>query len=306
MKSGLNASIKMSSDPYRISSWSDFIGQEKMKSRLGVHIASSKSRDAKLPHILLSGPPGSGKTSMGAIIAQDMGEKFASFTMPIEERILFSVVQGLDGTVILFDELHRCSRMQQERLLTLIEDDYIQTKTGRRIPSVITVIGATTERDKIITPLFDRFTIKPDFEDYSDEDLGLIVAGMAKRIGLTLSTEEAQALGRASGGVPRNAKRLVAAHFDLVTVQGFAQVPQTLAMCQVNGEGMETAHLRIMRYLETNSSAGASVLASVLELPEGAVRQVEKLLFKKEYIQYAKSGRELTHKGFQWLRDNKR
>ena len=195
----------------RPETWDDYVGQEAMKDRLAVHISSALIREETLDHILLTGPPGCGKTSLASIIATEFGEPFTSFLMPIKEKALLLFLRQRHG-VVLFDEIHRLSVKQQEALLPLVEDGYYQLDNGDRVyADNLTIIGATTEPEKIIPPLFDRFPIKPPFDDYTADEMRDIVHRMAYASGIELDDMQAAVLGSAAGGVPRGGALAVGA-----------------------------------------------------------------------------------------------
>src|SRR5687767_14541912 len=106
-------------DVFRPEDWDSFIGQTALKRRLEVHIHAALRQDIALAHVLLTGPPGTGKTSMAEIIAKELGEEFDCLTMPVSESALLRLVRIFTG-VVLFDEIHRATKRLQESLLPLL------------------------------------------------------------------------------------------------------------------------------------------------------------------------------------------
>lgn len=290
----------MSLDSYRPLQWSEYIGQRKLKDELQIRIRGSLKREEALDHVFLHGPPGCGKTTIAKLIAQEMGMEFESFIMPIKKELVQKIVAGFDG-VVLFDELHRLSVKDQETLLPLIEDHYYQTPTGAKLyAGALTIVGATTELDEIIKPLYERFKIKPIFQDYTDKQMGQIVREMAQKAGLHLSIHKATALGKATGGIPRNAKTIVSMARDLDT----DDVDLILQKCHLTKDGLNQHHVKYLTLLaDSGNSVGLDMLVAHLQLSKAIVVSLEKLLVKRNLIEYSPKGRTLTQHGWAALKE---
>ena len=296
----------MADEFYRPKEWDSYIGQTNLKNHLNIAIQSAIHRQSVLDHVLLMGPPGCGKTTLSEIIANKMYAEFLSFVMPIKPNLLQQLVSSFQG-VVLFDEIHRMSPKQQEELLPLIEDNYLQLSNGGRIYNEnLTIIGATTERDKIIKPLWDRFVIKPKFDDYTPEDLTEIILGMAQAsIPRVMDREDAMILAQASGGVPRVARTFVAMTRDLCASTGWLHMPSAdavLEACRVTREGLHEDHIDYLKVLRNNGgSSGLDQIANHLNYPKGVVIDLEKLLIRLDMITFTKSGRELKPAAYSFL-----
>lgn len=293
----------MADDFYRPTEWDDYVGQPKLKTQLDIAIKSAINRGATMDHVLLCGPPGCGKTTISAIIAEQLNVPFLSFVMPIKPNVLKKVVSSFYG-VVLFDELHRMSTKEQEEYLPLVEDGYLQMPNGGRITNDnLVIVGATTERDKIIEPLYDRFIIKPTFEEYTDEDMADILRGMAGSMDMDFTEAQALALARATAGVPRQAKTLVGAARDLAASTGWETNPtieDVLNHCRITPDGLQEEHLNYLTIVQNcGGTAGLQVITTHLQLPKSVVMHLEKLLLKRGLIQLTKGGRELTSQGWQ-------
>jgi len=252
--------------------WFEFVGQELLKERLMVHIKAAVIGKRPLEHVLLSGPPGSGKTTLANLIPPALYFDCPRLTLNgvgLDRKQLIDRVCPPDfrGGVLIIDEIHAMAKKDQEFLLDLLGRGYL----GNMHFGWITVIGATTERDAIITPLVDRFPLKPEFEPYTDEELGLIVQGMAERIDLDMTTETAQDLGRACGGIPSNAKQFVFAYRALLSTSGkIPEASQVLDLCQVDPDGLPQLHRR-----DDNRSSRPRPAGVLIKSPRDAERCAE-------------------------------
>ena len=289
---------------FRPTTWADYIGQERVKERLDLAIESAKNRGDRLPHTFLHAPPGAGKTTLAQIIAERAGraDTFRKFVMPVDERGLKRIVTECFG-IVLFDELHRLSPKQQEMLLPLLEDGEFHPKSGFPLPNpYITIIGATTERGKIIQPLMDRFKIKPEFDDYTDDEMAQIAWNILKRAKLDNIYDQdfAHELGLASGGVPRHVTDLIVAIRDLIhsKVNPSPTLEDVLHTADVTHDGLsrlQTKYLTVLAY--NGAPLGIKPLANHLQVSESAILGLEDLLLRRGYIVYTKTGRELTGPG---------
>lgn len=291
-------------DELRVSGWADFIGQNHLKERLEVHISACKKQKRTLDHIFLAGPPGFGKTSLATIIAQRADKKFLTHTMPLSERALVGIVRDFQG-VLLLDEIHRAPTKDQEALLSLLEFGWVQNGRGiKTYATGLTIIGATTEPKKVIEPLYDRFAIKPDFDDYTDIEMGMIVTSMAGKAKVVLSEEDAQILGRATGNTPRKARQFVLAARDLACTKKKKPTAQDiLAFCRVDNTGITFQHMQYLNALnELGGLAGLIPLRNMLNVNDAVVRDLERLLLKQKLVVFTERGRELTGRGQEKIR----
>ena len=216
-------------NPLRPRTLNEYIGQKKVKENLSVFIDAAKQRGEALDHVLLYGPPGLGKTTLAAIIANELGVNFRITSGPALERPgdLAALLTNMDpGDVLFIDEIHRLPRTVEEILYPAMEDfaiDIINGK-GQGAASIhlplpkFTLIGATTRAGQLSAPLRDRFGVIARLEMYTTEELGEIVCRSARILDIPCDTAGAREIASRSRGTPRIANRM------LKRVRDFAQV----------------------------------------------------------------------------------
>lgn len=295
-----------SGDVLRVDTWDGYIGQDKVKSRLKIHMDAAMRDLRPLDHVLLEAPPGYGKTSLAQIIATEAEQDCMVVKMPLKPKALLSLVRRFTGGVLVLDEIHRGSRAQQEDLLPLVEEGFVASDNGRQIwiDGYTTIIGCTTEPDKVISPLRDRFPIKPRFDSYSDEQMGQIIIGMGAKVGVEFPEAEATILGGACAGTPRQARDLVIAARDLRTTDPEA----ILSMCEIDEDGLTRDHMDYLKVIDQcgGIGVGLSTIVTLVRLPDAYVREIERLLIQRDLLSLQKTGRELTNRGFAKVHPNRK
>lgn len=279
----------------RPTDWDEYIGQQDLKERLQISIDSAITRGAPLDHVLLYAGPGTGKTTIAHLIADEMMQNMTAKIPPFPQKVLHAVLMEV-GEIIFIDEAHRLPKKDQEMLLPVLEDRIIQFENGSTqiIPKQFTIIAATTELNGIIKPLRDRFIHKPKFKEYSDEDMAAIVTQMCGRVGLEIDPSDAMRIGIASAGVPRQAKNLVLTARDIMSTN----TDMVLEVAAVTPEGFTEDHLDYLRAMyQIGGTAGSEVLSNFTNQPKDVLMDLEKLLLKRKCIEYTSKGRSMLMGG---------
>lgn len=297
-------------DTTRVADWDSYIGQERLKARLRVHINAAIDGIRPLEHVLLAAGPGMGKTALATCIAQEMrAPVFDEVTMPCSEKDLADKVMDADVQgkylVLFLDEIHDAKRPQQEFLLSLLERGRIQRRGRSYECNNFTIVAATTEADKLQRTLFDRFHIVPSFDDYTDDEIASILLGMARMLAAPMPEETATQLAAATGGTPRHARTFAIAARDLgSSLLRPPTAEEVLEFCRVDSDGLTFDHMKYLQTLQLmGGQAGLANIRSVLRLPESSVRDLETLLLRLDLVELTASGRFLLPPGARKVRE---
>jgi Holliday junction DNA helicase RuvB len=296
----------------------DYIGQARVKENLAVLIEAARQRRDALDHLLFSGPPGLGKTTLSAVVANELGVSLKVTSGPAIERAgdLAAILTNLEeGDVLFIDEIHRLNRAIEEVLYPAMEDFVLDIVIGKGpaaqslrldIPR-FTLIGATTRTGLLTGPLRDRFGIAFRLDYYNERELHDIVIRSATILNVVIDEEGALEVARRSRGTPRLANRLLKRVRDFAAVRATGEVTgavakEALSFFEVDELGLDTMDNKILELLVNTFNGrpvGLSTLANALGEDAESLEDVyEPYLLQQGLIQRTPKGRVATQRAF--------
>ncbi len=304
----------------RPATFNEFIGQSEVVRNLKVYIEAAEERGEPVDHIILSGPPGLGKTTLARLIANETDAEFHNTSGPILEKAgdLAGILTNLEfGDVLFIDEIHRLPKDVEEYLYSAMEDFEIDIiiDSGPHARSVsldlprYTMIGATTRMGLLASALRSRFGVREKIRYYPPEELKRIIKRAATILNVTISDEAAGEISERARGTPRVANRFLKRIRDLAQLEADNEITEEIArqglrMLDVDPEGLEETDREIMQMLldHDGGPCGLKTISAAIGEETGTIEEVhEPFLIRKGFLRKTSRGRELTKKGLSYL-----
>ncbi len=306
----------------RPQNFSEYVGQKKVVENINLMVKSANKRNAAMDHVLLSGPPGLGKTSLAMIIAKELGSELHVVSGPAIEKKgdLAAVLTNLGPKDVLFiDEIHRMHISVEEILYSAMEDFRLDILIGQgasartmQIDLVpFTLIGATTRSGLLSNPLRDRFMAHLHFDFYKPEDISEILKTNARKMGITMDEDALLEVATRSRGTPRIANRILRRVRDFALIYDHASIQKSdvheaLKLMDIDSLGLDTMDRKILKVIfeyYSNGPVGIEALSATLGEDKQTIEEVyEPFLLKEGLLLRTPRGRMLSDKAISHIK----
>lgn len=308
-------------NPYRPSSFDEFIGQENIISNLKIYIKAAKLRDTSLDHTLLVGHAGVGKTSLAYLIAKELGQNIIIINANSIEKakdIIIALSKLNEGDVLFIDEIHALNKNCEEVLYSAMEDFYINLNIKNNLKRDImkfelppfTLIGATTKIEELSKPLLDRFSITFNLSTYSEDEITKILLNIEKKHNIKFDIEALSEISSVSRLVPRIAINYLKRIYDFAIAENVLSISKdyvqnVLKKMGIKKYGLNNLDIKYLKMLHDeyhNHPVGINTITSYLNENQKTIEEmIEKYLIEIGFIKKTNKGRVITNKGITYI-----
>lgn len=291
----------------------DYIGQERVKTQLAITIGAAKKNGKAMPHMLLYGNPGLGKTTLSEIIANEYGSNLhvamgGNLSKTEDVQALLAGLSDEGGDIVFIDEIHRMPIKSEEMLYTAMEDFTVDVGDERFWIPPFTLIGATTLAGDLSRPLRDRFGLHFQLQNYQPDEVAMIIAKLAAREEVVITEGAIKEIAMRAKGVARIAINFYYRCREFADFLGNSEVTEEVTSQQfglmgIDEMGLDENDYRVLNYLATQPRpVGIAALSTGADIDMPTIaNMIEPYLVQTGLVNRTRSGREITQKGREWI-----